>query len=56
VKPEDRERVVQWPVDFIDFFNIFPITVDSASRMIASARQMNDYILALAGGAQVQAA
>ncbi|HEX2526214.1 MAG TPA: cytochrome P450 [Geminicoccus sp.] len=47
VRPEDRHRVVQWSVDFIDFFNIFPITVDSATRMIASARQMNAYTLAL---------
>lgn len=47
VRPEDRDRVVQWSVDFIDFFNIFPITVDSATRMIDSARAMRTYTLAL---------
>jgi cytochrome P450 len=47
VKPQDRHRVVQWLVDFIDFFNIFPITIDSAADEGLHA--------GLAGGAQVQA-
>jgi cytochrome P450 len=29
VHKEDRDRVVQWSVDFIDFFNNIPITVDT---------------------------
>ncbi|WP_162560818.1 cytochrome P450 [Methylobacterium durans] len=44
---QDRHRIVQWSVDFIDFFNIFPITVDSATRMIESTRAMQAYTLAL---------
>lgn len=43
VHKEDRDRVVQWSVDFIDFFNNIPITVDTASRMAQSASEMIDY-------------
>ncbi|WP_137390173.1 cytochrome P450 [Rhodoligotrophos defluvii] len=47
VPPKDRDLIVQWSVDFIDFFNIFPITVDSATRMVNSARAMEAYTLDL---------
>lgn len=43
VHEEDRDRVVQWSVDFIDFFNNIPITADTASRMVGSASEMIDY-------------
>lgn len=47
VHKEDRDRVVQWSVDFIDFFNHIPITVDTAGRMVQSASEMIDYTKAL---------
>jgi cytochrome P450 len=47
VRPEDRGRVVQWSLDFIDFFNFVPITVDTASRMVRSALELRDYMLNL---------
>ena len=47
VPAQDRHRIVQWSVDFIDFFNIFPITVESAARMIESTGAMQAYTLAL---------
>ncbi len=43
VHKEDRDRVVQWSVDFIDFFNHIPITEDTAGRMVQSATEMIDY-------------
>jgi cytochrome P450 len=43
VHKEDRDRVVQWSVDFIDFFNNIPITQDTASKMVLSASEMIDY-------------
>ena len=43
VLPEDRHRVVQWSVDFVDFFNIIPITEDSTRRMVRSATEMSAY-------------
>ncbi len=43
VHKEDRDRVVQWSVDFIDFFNNIPITEDTARRMVRSASEMIDY-------------
>ncbi len=39
----DRDRVVQWSVDFIDFFNHIPITVDATQRMVESASEMVEY-------------
>lgn len=47
VPAQDRHHIVQWSVDLIDFFNIFPITVDSATRMVESTRAMQAYTLAL---------
>jgi cytochrome P450 len=43
VAPEDRHRVVQWSVDFVDFFNIIPITEESTHRMVRSATEMSAY-------------
>jgi len=47
VRAEDRESLLRWSVDFVDFFNIFPITVESSERMIRSAQEMNAYIVSL---------
>jgi len=43
VRAEDRYRVVQWSVDFVDFFNIIPITEDTTRRMVDSATEMTAY-------------
>lgn len=43
VHPADRHRVVQWSVDFVDFFNVVPITAETTGRMIRSASEMLDY-------------
>lgn len=39
----DRNRVVQWSVDFVDFFNVIPITEDTTRRMVTSAHEMSAY-------------
>ena len=43
VHKDDRGKVVQWSVDFVDFFNVVPITVDTTRRMTQSAAAMIDY-------------
>jgi cytochrome P450 len=43
VPKEDRAKVVQWSVDFVDFFNVVPITVDTSRRLIDSGFAMMDY-------------
>ena len=43
VAATDRRKIVDWSVDFVDFFNIFPITVDTTERMMRSAREMAAY-------------
>jgi cytochrome P450 len=43
VRPEDRDRVVQWSADFVDFFNVIPITEDTTRRMIRSATEMTEH-------------
>ena len=40
---KDRDRVVQWSVDFIGFFNVVPITVQTTRDMVRSATEMIDY-------------
>ncbi|MGN6170286.1 MAG: cytochrome P450 [Solirubrobacteraceae bacterium] len=44
VRSEDRERVVNWSADFVDFFNVIPITEDTTHRMIPSATEMTDHV------------
>jgi cytochrome P450 len=44
VRPEDRDRVVQWSADFVDFFNVIPITEDTTRRMIRSTTEMTEYM------------
>jgi len=47
VQPEDRHKIVEWSLGFIDFFNIFPITTATTRRMIDSTREMDAYTRAL---------
>jgi cytochrome P450 len=44
VRSEDRDRVVQWSADFVDFFNVIPITEDTTHRMIRSATEMTEHM------------
>lgn len=44
VRPEDRDRVVQWSADFVDFFNLIPITEDTTHRMLRSATEMTEHM------------
>ncbi len=43
VHKEDRGKVVQWSVDFVDFFNVLPISATTTRRMTQSAAAMIDY-------------
>lgn len=43
VRSQDRDQVVQWSVDFVDFFNILPITAETTRRMVASANGLISY-------------
>jgi cytochrome P450 len=43
VHKEDRGKVVQWSVDFVDFFNVLPISVDTSQRLTRSGFAMIDY-------------
>ena len=47
VHPEDYTRVVQWSADFVDFFNIIPITEDTAYRMVKSSTEMTEHMCGL---------
>ena len=44
---QDRHKVLQWSLDFIGFFNIIPITVETTRPMVRSANEMIDYTKAL---------
>jgi cytochrome P450 len=44
VPPEDRDLIVRWSAEFVDFFNVIPITVDSTQRMVNAATEMMAYI------------
>jgi cytochrome P450 len=47
VSREDAGRLVQWSVDFVNFFNNIPITADASRRMVQSGFAMIDYTRAL---------
>jgi cytochrome P450 len=47
VEAADHDRVVQWSADFVDFFNIIPITEDSTRRMLRSATEMTEHMRGL---------
>lgn len=40
VHPSDRDKVVQWSMDFIDYFNIAPITAENTEKMAESGLQL----------------
>jgi cytochrome P450 len=44
VPPEGRDLIAQWSADFVDFFNVIPITVDSTKRMVTATTEMMTYI------------
>lgn len=43
VHPADRGRVVRWSMDFIDYFNIVPITAENTHRMVTSGLELIAY-------------
>jgi cytochrome P450 len=43
VPREDRDRLVQWSGDFVDFFNVVPPTVDTSQRLVRSGLELADY-------------
>jgi cytochrome P450 len=40
---KDRDRVLQWSLDFIGFFNVIPITAETTRPMVESANEMIAY-------------
>jgi cytochrome P450 len=48
VAKEDRSKILQWSIDFVDFFNVVPITVENARRVIDSGLALMDYTIASA--------
>jgi cytochrome P450 len=47
VSREDADRLVQWSLDFVAFFNNIPITVDTSRGLVRSGFAMIDYTRAL---------
>jgi cytochrome P450 len=43
VHKEDRGKIVEWSVAFVDFFNILPISVDTSRRFLQSGFALMDY-------------
>lgn len=43
VRKEDRYQVIQWSMDFVDFFNIIPIAADTTRRLVQSANGLIEY-------------
>jgi cytochrome P450 len=43
VPKEDRSKILQWSTDFVDFFNVVPITVENSRRVIDSGLALMDY-------------
>jgi cytochrome P450 len=43
VPREDRDRLIQWSTDFVDFFNIVPPTLDTSQRLVRSGLELADY-------------
>lgn len=43
VRPEDREKVIEWSVDLVDFFNEIPITAATTRRLVRSVTAMHAY-------------
>ncbi|WP_108661742.1 cytochrome P450 [Acuticoccus kandeliae] len=47
VHVEDRDKIIEWSVDFVDFFNEIPITEATTHRLSRSVSAMNDYTMDL---------
>ncbi len=45
--PEDRDRFVGWSLDFVEFFNVIPISEQATNRMLRTVAEMSDYFRAL---------
>jgi cytochrome P450 len=43
VHSADRDKVVKWSMDFIDYFNVVPITVENTTKMVSSGLELIDY-------------
>jgi cytochrome P450 len=43
VHPPDRGKVVKWSMDFIDYFNLVPITSENTLKMVSSGLELIDY-------------
>jgi cytochrome P450 len=43
VHPADRDKVVKWSMDFIDFFNVVPITQANTEKMVTSGLELIGY-------------
>jgi cytochrome P450 len=47
VHPPDRDKVVKWSMDFIDYFNFVPITSENTVKMVSSGLELIDYTRSL---------
>jgi cytochrome P450 len=56
VHPSDREKVVRWSMDFIDYFNVAPITQANTVKMVASGLELINYTRALLNERRLQPA
>ncbi len=45
--PEDRDRFVGWSLDFVEFFNVIPISEQATKRMMRTVAEMSEYFRAL---------
>lgn len=43
VRPEDRGKILDWSIAFVDFFNVVPITVRNSRRLIDSTTALVEY-------------
>jgi cytochrome P450 len=55
VPKEDRSKILQWSTDFVDFFNVVPITVENSRRVIESGVALMEYTRALLAGRRAHA-
>ncbi|MGI8506715.1 MAG: cytochrome P450 [Solirubrobacteraceae bacterium] len=45
--PEDRDRFIGWSLDFVDFFNVIPISEEATYRMMQTVAEMSEYFRVL---------
>jgi cytochrome P450 len=44
---QDRDRFVGWSLDFVEFFNVIPISEQATMRMVRTVAEMSEYFRAL---------